>query len=136
MGSEYFGLSMSKERISYEHDRMNNPIEYSDAASFILFMVFFIAFIAGGIYITATMLNVYWSFGFVAAVVLYAIIANQISATTAHQQFFNNPDNHSHDDDCHTCGELYGPQSPNESDYIIQAAHVCRHSAGKMDYPQ
>jgi len=126
---------MDFETVSYNYEKsIANPEHSSESTVFgLLFMV--AVFFAGIIFIPMY-LNDYWMIAFIATIIIVTVIRSHVVTKSVDREFFDNPDNHSHDDECETCGEIYGPKHISAHPHIRRSAYICRHASGQMDYPR
>lgn len=136
---------MEQDQIEYESLKMKNPLDYPSEGSRIFELVFNFILIVVSIIVAVWFIGKIaeigggaWWLVVIAAVLGLIITTNQITTNSTKRKFFDNPDNHTHDDNCHTCGRVYGPPPASGivSAYIYRMAYVCRHASGEMKYPE
>ena len=128
---------MRQDQINHEYDKINNGATYASTWSWVFGFVFFPVVIIGGIIFIPMVLNDLWMFGIVGSIVVFTFIRSSVVVDSRKKTFFKNPDIHTHNDDCQTCGVLYGAgNEANLPPYVRRMMRKCRHSTGQLNYAE
>jgi hypothetical protein len=129
---------MRQDEINFRYDQAINRANYVSIWSFLFSLIFFFVVIIGGIIYIPMILDDLWMFGIVGGFIAFIFIRSNVVVSSRRKRFFNNPDIHTHTDNCPTCGALFGPTRDMSTlpPYVRRMVHKCRHASGQLDYAE